>query len=163
MAGDPAGLIAALDPRLAILAAAVPSLASGSWIFWQWWAKRSDEKETRELTREERRAQELDKLQATLSAETSSRVTELRQDLRDLRAELTETRRDRDRGWDLARWWHGAAHDLLRQFRHLRHNATNMQQWVMAAMRRYPDLGTPESLEPIPDRPDLPMGLEEPK
>lgn len=163
MAASLAGLIGDLDPRLSILVAAVPSLASGAFVWLQWRSKREDERDGRNLSREDRRAQELDKLQATLSAETSRQIGELRQDLRDTRAELAETRRDRDRGWDLARWWHGAAHDVCRQFRNLRHNAVNMQQWITAAMTRHPDLGMPDSMEPVPDRPDLPMGLEEPK
>jgi hypothetical protein len=161
MAASWAGLLADLDPRLSILVAAVPSVASGIFVWWQWRGTRSDQREDREMSRDDRRARELDQQQASLGAETSRWFGDLRQENRDLRIELAETRRDRERGWDLARFWHGAAHDVLRQFRNLRHNSLNMQQWIEAASRRHPDLGVPVAIDPIPDRVDLPMGLED--
>src|SRR5881397_1551193 len=125
MAGSWAELLIDLDARVAILFAGGPSAMAGLWAYWQWRAKRHDDRETRDLTRDERRARELDQQQASFGVEQSKWFGDLRAENRELRAELTETRKDRDRGWDLARWWHGAAHDVLRQFRNLRHDALN--------------------------------------
>jgi hypothetical protein len=161
MAATWAALIAELDPRLAILAASLPSIPPAIWAFWQFRAKRQDEREGRVLSREERRAQDLDRMQASFSADQTAWVRDLRQENKDLRVDLAETRRDRDTGWELARWWYTRAHDLLREFRNLRHTALNMQQWIQTALRRHSDLVATEVMEPIQDRPSLPLGLED--
>jgi hypothetical protein len=154
------------DPRLAVLAGAIPSAASGMLVWWRFRIERKDKlresEETRDLSRDERRTRDLDKQQETLSAEQQRWVIDLRQENKDLRTELNETRRDRDRGWTVARWWYGTAHELLRMFRNLRHNALNMMQILQAAVRQYPTLSvSSEYISPIPDRPDLPLGLED--
>lgn len=172
MAASWAGFIADLDPRLAILVAAIPSAIPGVWVWWQWRVKRADEREDRELTREERRGRELDTQQTTFGAEQGRWFADLRQENRDLRMDLIETRRDRDRGWELARYWHGTAHDVLRHYRNCRHNAVNMMQWIIMTVARFSGMKDsngnalvvmPETIEPVPDRIDLPMGLEDPK
>jgi hypothetical protein len=157
------GLLSELDPRLALLGAAVPSVISAVWIYIQHRAQRRDKQADRELTREQMRVKEMDQQQASFSSEQQRWFADLRQENRDLRADLTETRKDRDRGWDLARFWHAAAHDILRAFRFLRHNALNMMQWMESARRLYPGLDMPTSIEAVPDVPTLPLGLEDPR
>jgi predicted RNase H-like nuclease (RuvC/YqgF family) len=161
------------DPRLAVLAGAIPSAASGMLVWWRFRIERKDKMreadETRDLSRDERRSRDLDKQQETLSAEQQRWVADLRQENKDLRkelrdrdAELTETKKDRDQGWKVARWWYGMAHELLRLFRNLRHNALNMMQIIQSAVQQYPTLSvSSEYISPIPDRPDLPLGLED--
>jgi hypothetical protein len=161
-----AGWFSDLDPRLAILIPGIISGVPGAIALWQWWVQRGDEKGKQaaaaELSRDERRTRELDAQQVTFNAEQSKWFGDLRQELQAVKAERDEARRDANRGWDLARWWHGAAHDVLRAFRNLRHNALNMQQWINAAVQRH-GIEMPQTIEPVPDRIDLPMGLEEPK
>jgi hypothetical protein len=73
-----------------------------------------------------------------------------------MRAELArcqvrnlELERDRDRGWDLARWWNRRAHEL-------RHAGLNAQTMVAGLCAR-------EEL-PVPAWPDMVVpGLEDPK
>lgn len=143
---------------MSVLAAAIPSLGSA---YWMWRQARVKEDESLQ-DRVDRRSALLDNMQTSLSSEQAKWVTELRTENKDLRTELTEARRDRDRGWDLARYWHGTAHEVLREFRNLRHDAINMMQWIKDASRRS-GLEMPATLAPIPDRPDIPMGLEDPK
>jgi hypothetical protein len=153
------------DPKVIMLMAALPSVASGMWICYRTFIERKDKRreadETRDMTRDERRARELDAQQSNFSTEQMRWFGDLRQELKDKNAELVETRRDRERGWDLARFWHGMAHDLLRDFRNLRHNALNMQSWINSAITQY-GVAMPVSIDPVPDRPDIPMGLEDP-
>lgn len=47
-------------------------------------------------------------------------------DLKEARLEAIELRRDRDRGWDLARYWHGMAHDLF----HARNSARTIAEYA---------------------------------
>lgn len=155
-----------VDARFAIVWSALPPTGMGVWAFWKYQLDRRDKRaeasDTRESTREERRSRELDKQQESFSAEQQRWVADLRQENKDLRTELNETRRDRDRGWTVARWWYGAAHELLRLFRNLRHNALNMMQLIQSAMKQYPALGISSTyIDPIPDRPDLPLGLDD--
>lgn len=158
-------LSVAVDPRFAIVWSALPPVGMGFWALWRYQADRKDKRreadETREMTRDERRTSELDKMMLTLNQEQMNRVGDLRQENIDLRARLAEKTKEADHWWSIARYWHGVAHDLLRLFRNLRHNALNMMQWIQSAAKLHPDLGLPVSIEDVPDRPDIPMGLED--
>ena len=148
------------NPWWVVIAAAVPSGASGVWVVWQWWAGRSDKKTEVTLTREERLMRDMDarvqtaaKIDADLIAQGRTEITRLI-----MRCEAFERQRDaleadRDRGWDLARWWNRRAHEL-------RHAGVNAQQVAQRlAVSSCPMPGG----QPLPPWPDMTIpGLEEP-
>lgn len=111
------GLAAALDqsPWWVVAAAAVPSLASAAWVLWRWWADRSDSRVAQRLTREQGLLRELEQQRTALSKEQAELFERCRAELLRCQGRLAEVERDRDRGWDLARWWHGRAHALLQE------------------------------------------------
>lgn len=149
MAGDP--LAAGLDasPWWVVTAAAVPSVASGAWVLWRWWAERDDKRADRLLTREQTLIRELEAQRAALGKEHADLFDRMRAELLRVQARLREVEQDRDRGWDLARWWNRRAHEL-------RHAGLNAQAMVTG-------LCAGEEL-PVPNWPDMTVpALEDPK
>lgn len=166
--------VAALLPKeSATTIFALASLATGIPACIAWWITRRDRIRREDLTDEQRRIKELGDREAKLDGEQASWFAGLRAENTELRLEVDRAWKSSNRGWDLARYWHGTAHDVLRLYRNLRHNALNQQQWIQSAvrlMRDYldtegkPVLKMPEAIDPVPDRsPELPMGLEDPK
>ena len=141
------------------LIASIPGLIK----FWQWWGSRSDKKSDREMSREERRDKEMDSRQTVLTKQQADWFTDLRAENTVLRKRCDDLDRDRNRGWDLARYWHGRAHEMMRAFRNLRHDVTNDRQNMLTTYRNRLPTETEPQWEPIPDAPAMPMGLEEPK
>ena len=140
----------------------IPGAISAVWVAYQFLSNRHDKRASEHLTREERREKDLDEQQAGLTRQASELVTGLRDENKGLRERIIEVERDRNRGWDLARYWHGRAHELLRLFRNLRHDLMNARQVVVSLFRRLPDEPTP-AWDAVPDVPVLPMGVEDPK
>ena len=139
----------AASPWWVVLAGAVPSMASGVWVVWRWTAERAERRERGMETREQRLAQELDAQRAALSREQAELFDRMRAELARCQVRNLELERDRDRGWDLARWWHQRAHEL-------RHAGLNAQTMVAGLCAR-------EEL-PVPIWPDMALpALEEPK
>ena len=75
----------------------------------------------------------------------------MRAELLRTQARLKELERDRDRGWDLARWWNRRAHDL-------RHAGLNAQAMVVALCAReeklvppWPNMDVPSLEDPMED------------
>jgi hypothetical protein len=136
-------------PWYVVLIAAIPSAGSGLWVAWRWWIERTDKHTEGVLTREERLTAELDKQRAALSAEHAALFDRLKAELVRVCARLEEVEKDRDRGWDLARWWNRRAHEL-------RHAGLNAQTMVAGLVSR-------DGL-PMPNWPDMSVpGLEDPK
>lgn len=144
-------------PWWVVVMAALPSVASGAWIAYRWWVDRQDRRESAQvmvtLTREERDRRDLETQRAALSADQARVFDQLRAELARLRPLLEETEYDRDRGWELCRWWNRRAHEL----RHAGVNAQTMaQNLAMAAGQDppvWPDMTTPWDIEaPVPRR-----------
>ena len=141
---DPAGA----SPWWVVAAAAVPSAASGLWIFWRWWVERGDKRSAESLTREQGLLRELDAQRVALGREHADLFDRVRAELLRTQARLQEVERDRDRAWDLARWWNRRAHEL-------RHAGLNAQTMVAGLCAR-------EDV-PVPAWPPMALpGLEEP-
>lgn len=139
----------AASPWWVVLAGAVPSMASGVWVVWRWTAERAERRERGVETREQRLAQELDAQRAALSREQAELFDRMRAELARCQLRNLELERDRDRGWDLARWWHTRAHEL-------RHAGLNAQTMVAGLCAR-------EELS-VPAWPDMTLpALEEPR
>ncbi len=137
------------SPWWVVAAGAVPSVASGAWVIWRWHAERRDRIADGELTREERLVRELDAQRAALSKDQAELFDRLRGELTRCQARLADLERDRDRGWDLARYWNRRAHEL-------RHAGLNAQTIVAGLCAR-------EEL-PVPVWPDMSVpSLEEPR
>jgi len=139
----------ASSPWWVMSAAALPSLASGVWVFWRWWVERGDKLSEGELTREQMLLRDLETQRAALSREQAELFDRLRTELARVQARLAELEEDRDRGWDLARWWNHRAHEL-------RHAGLNAQAMVAGLCSR-------EGVD-VPVWPEMNVpGLEDPK
>ena len=132
-----------------VAAAAIPSAASGLWVFWHWLVERGDRHHTEILTREQTLVRELELQRAALGREHADLFDRIRTELVRTHARLIELERDRDRGWDLARWWNQRAHEL-------RHAGLNAQTMVMGlSLRvdepppRWPDMVVPALEDPM--------------
>lgn len=139
----------ASSPWWVVTAAAVPGAASGLWVFWRWWVERRDKLSEGALTREQVLIRDLEVQRAALSREQADLFDRMRAELGRTQVRLAEVERDRDRGWDLARWWNRRSHEL-------RHAGLNAQTMVAGLCSR-------EGLEP-PAWPDMTVpGLEDPR
>lgn len=92
------------SPSWVVSLAALPSIASGVWVYWRWWIERTDKKTDGAITREQNWAKELEAQRAALSREQADLFDRLRSEVARVQARLTDVEQDRDRGWDLARW-----------------------------------------------------------
>lgn len=136
-------------PWWVVTAAAAPSVASGFWVFWRWWVERGDKIQDGALTREQSLLRDLETQRLALSRDQAELFERLRTELARMQMRLLEVERDRDRGWDLARWWNQRAHEL-------RHAGLNAQTIVAGFCSR-------EDVE-VPAWPDMGVpGLEDPK
>ena len=139
----------ASNPWWVVAAGALPSAASGAWVVWRWHLDRRDRHSEGAVTREERLARELEEQRTALSREQANLFDRLRTELTRCQTRLADLERDRDRGWDLARYWNRRAHEL-------RHAGLNAQTIVAGLCAR-------EEL-PMPVWPDMTVpGLEEPR
>lgn len=139
----------ASSPWWVVAAGALPSIVSGLWVAWRWHSERSDRKADGALTREERMVRELELQRAALSKEQAELFDRLRAELGRVQARNGDLERDCDRGWFLARYWHGRSHEL-------RHAGLNAQTIVVG-------LCAGEGL-PVPTWPDMALlRFEEPK
>ncbi len=111
------------NPWWVVTAAALPSAASGIWVFWRWWIERDDRLKEGAHSREQVLLRDLESQRAALSREQAELFDRLRTELARTQARLADVEGDRDRGWDLARWWNQRAHEL-------RHAGLNAQQMV---------------------------------
>lgn len=136
-------------PWWVVIVASAPSIASAVWVIWRWWIERGDKLHDNVTTREQTLLRDLEAQRVALSREQSDLFERLRHELERVQHRLGEIERDRDRAWDLARWWNQRAHDV-------RHAALNAQAMVVGFCSR-------ENVEP-PTWPDMQLpGLEEPK
>lgn len=135
-------------PWWVVSAAAAPSIASGLWAFWRWWFERSDKIHETLSNREQVVLRDLEAQRLALSRDQGELFDRLRTELARIQLRLLEVQRDRDRGWDLARWWNQRAHEL-------RHSSLNAQTIVVGLCAR-------EGIDP-PVWPDTEVpGLEDP-
>ncbi len=137
------------SPWWVVTAAAAPSVASAVWVLWRWWVERGDKLQDTVAGREQTLLRDLELQRVALSKEHADLFERLRNELGRVHQRLSEVERDRDRGWDLARWWNQRAHEL-------RHAGLNAQTIVVGFCSRegidapsWPEMGLP--------------GLEEPK
>lgn len=137
------------SPWWVVSAAVLPSAASGLWVFWRWWVERGDKLSEGALSREQATLRDLETQRAALSREQAELFDRLRTELARTQLRLDELEQDRDRGWDLARWWNHRAHEL-------RHAGLNAQAMVAGFCAR-------EGVE-APEWPEMSVpGLEDPK
>ena len=132
-----------------VSAASAPSLASGAWVFWRWWFERGDRLHESLSNREQVVLRDLEAQRVALSRDQAELFDRLRTELARIQLRVIEVERDRDRGWDLARWWNQRTHEV-------RHAGLNAQTIVVGLCAR-------EGVDP-PIWPDMEVpGLEDPK
>lgn len=100
------------SPWWIVSLASAPSLSSAIWVVGRWWVERSDKRTEGETTREQTLIRDLEQQRAALSREQTDLFSSLRDEYWRIQQRLIEIERDRDRAWDLARWWNSRAHDL---------------------------------------------------
>lgn len=139
---------------------------------WRWGAERGDRRSeaaairdqaaaAASALREQKRIDALDALQAGLRAEQAALLADVRVENKDLKGEILELRADRDMGWNLARWWRNAAHDVLGSYRGLYHTAANLEQWMRAVVARTEGVSAP-NIEALPETmPILPIRVDD--
>lgn len=111
--------------------------------------ERAERTQVDAVIREERLAREVEERRVALSHEQGELFDRVRAELIRYQARLIDVERDRDRGWDLARYWNQRAHEL-------RHAGLNAQAMVAVFCDR-------ENLE-VPQWPDMAVVmLEEPR
>ena len=136
-------------PWWVVTAASAPSVASGLWVFWRWWIDRGDRLHDTAANREQMVLRDLEAQRLALSRDQAELFDRLRNELARIQLRLLDVEHDRDRGWDLARWWNQRAHEL-------RHAGVNAQTIVVGLCAR-------EGVDP-PTWPDMEVpGLEDPK
>ncbi|TPG53289.1 hypothetical protein EAH89_17380 [Roseomonas nepalensis] len=141
---------------LAGKAIAIATSLAGGGILWGWLDRRATARaNAQKAAREEDRDEVEDdrKWRAEMRTDMEALRTERDRERTMRYAEErshADTKRDRDRGWDLARWWKGAAWGM-------RHRAANARQAA-------DDLARSKGIEPPPwsGSLDLPTDLEEP-
>lgn len=136
-------------PWWVVSAASAPSVASGVWVFWRWWFERADRRHDTAATHEQVVLRDLEAQRIALSRDQAELFDRLRTELARIQHRLAEVERDRDRGWDLARWWNQRAHEL-------RHAGLNAQTIVGGFCARegvdspnWPDMTVPSLEEPV--------------
>ena len=151
-----------LAPSLAALAALAPPIGA-VWAVWKWGVDRADKRNQEARTYDQRRTESLDALQAGLRTEQAAMVAGLRTENRDQREEMQKVEYDRNRGWDLARYWYGQAHEMWRRFTDARHELVNARQYIIAFLKRHPEEVAPEFMaEPATGPIPMPLGIEDP-
>ena len=141
------------NPWWVVLIAALPSAGSGIWVFWRWWAERGDKKEDTALSRQERATQMTDARMSDIARRDAERITGLELRISILEGTRGRTEFERDRGWDLARWWNA---ECFRTW----HLWTNASQMADNAMRQaglmppvWPVSNLPQFEAPYPPAP----------
>lgn len=101
-----------ISPWWVMVGGAIPSIAGGLFVVWKLWYERGTEKVKGELTREERLMQDMDSrinLAAKIDAEVIARgVNEIASLI--IKNKILEE--DRNRGWNLARFWFAYLYDV---------------------------------------------------
>ena len=147
--GEVLGRVDSGGPWWVVALAALPSAISAVWVVWRHWSERGDRRAEAMLTREERQARDMQAQRDALTRDQAAMFDRLRTEIERERARTSELEKDRDRGWDLARYWNRRAHEL-------RHAGLNAQTIVAGLCAR-------DEL-PAPVWPDMTVaGLEEPK
>ena len=138
----------ASSPWWVVSAASAPSVVSGIWIYWRWWVERGDRLNDSVANREQIVLRDLEAQRVALSRDQADLFARLKAELARIQLRLVDVERDRDRGWDLARWWNQRSHEL-------RHAGLNAQTIVMGLCARegvetplWPDMGVPGLEDP---------------
>lgn len=150
--------------------------AAGVIPLYQWSAKRKDDQgreiADRGMTAGERREKALIDERAALSAEQreayeriEAALTRAMSDIDLQRKAMIDLAKDRDRGWNLARYWHGAIYSMTTTARNALRDCKNARSLTLVTMQRLQKFDPSENIpdwDVLPDLPSWPKSLEEP-
>lgn len=98
-----------------------------------------------------------DRVRSTMDAQSLAMYDRLEREnkrlaerLDELESDKIEVARDRDRGWYLARWWEGYAHDIKHTFSNLLFRANGRLELAKIEPIKVPDIHWPTLEEPMP-------------
>jgi hypothetical protein len=91
-----------------------------------------------------------DRLRTTMDTQSLAMYDRLEAENKRLVARLREVERDRDRGWDLARWWNSEAHRVKHLLIGLIHAANLGLEMSGRKPVRVPDINLPSIEDPVP-------------
>ena len=138
------------NPWLVLLGGAVPSIAGGLFVVWRLWLERGTKRLDVQITREERITRDTDarvlqaaKIDADVIARGIAEVASLV-----LRMRTVE--QDRNRGWDLARWWYDRAHGNWRAWDRRAMMADTAMRAAGLPLVEWPSLDLPNFEAPFP-------------
>ncbi len=92
-----------------------------------------------------------ERLALSTDAQAMALLDRLGKQLENYAIEYRELETDRDRGWDLARWWNDRTHQVRHTYRNALHMANARLERVGEPLVAEPDVDVPNDLEaPIP-------------
>ena len=137
-------------PWIAMIVGFVPGATTAAVAWFRFRTERSD-KHTETVT-------ELrDRVRSTMDAQSLAMYDRLEREnkrlaerLDELESDKIEVARDRDRGWYLARWWEGYAHDIKHTFANLLFRANGRLELAKIEPIQVPEIHWPTLEEPMP-------------
>lgn len=97
-----------------------------------------------------------DRVRSTMDAQSLAMYERLERENKRLAERLREMERDRDRGWDLARWWNSEAHRVKHLLLGLLHAANLGLEIAGRQPVRVPEFNLPGIEEPVLPHGDKP-------
>lgn len=90
-----------------------------------------------------------DKVRSTMDAQSLAMYDRLEAENKRLALRLREIERDRDRGWDLARWWNSEAHRVKHLLVNIIHAANLSLEVAGRRPVRVPEITLPSIEDPV--------------
>ena len=138
-------------PWWAVILGGVPGAASAGWVAWQWFANRNDTNKQRDQTATLTVQQQMQADALAMSKRIDERTEladrRIAQEMTELRAQAKELALDRDKGWNLARYWYW-------EQRQIGHEMRDAQQLALSLAYQMQRKGIWPEGQPLPEQPD---------
>lgn len=135
----------AQEPLPNWLSMAVGAFTPSALALLAWWKFRTERGDKRSETTSDLR----DRLRATMDAQSLAMYDRLEGENKRLSARLKEIEKDRDRGWDLARWWNSETHRVKHVLIGLIHAANLSLELAGKQPVRVPNFTLPNIEDPV--------------
>lgn len=136
------------DSWWVLLLGGLPGLVSGAFVAIRWWSERGDKRDVDVLSHQERMSRDMEAQRATLSKDASELFDRYRAETDRLQLRNAQLEKDRDRGWDLCRYWFRFAETLVHSTRNAQAVASGLANQAGIPPPVWPDLTMPSMEEP---------------